>query len=92
VSAAIANPHEELGRSRKVVRLVEEIDRRLTKSGVDVYRAAAKIAEDLERWPDEHWLVLAGKAKVNPPSATTREQVIARYRARAVEYLAEAWS
>lgn len=84
---ARTNPHEEAARGLKVARLVEEIDRHALLAELDPYRAAGAIAEVLERWDAAHWAQAALGAAVRPPSPTTRQQVIARYRRRAQEGL-----
>jgi len=78
---------ETEGRELKVGRLVIAADKEFAP--LDPYRFADAIAAELEGWPAKKWNALAAKHGIRNPSPTTRAQVIARYRARAVEYLAE---
>jgi hypothetical protein len=75
------NPWEAAGRERKVLRLVEAIDR--GEKALDLNDTELCVASRLETWTDEEWEVAAKIARVNSPSPETRAAVIAVYERRA---------
>lgn len=76
------NRFEEIGRARKVQRLVEEIDGRLDAADIDKH--SPHLADELAKWPLEAWLDLAEGAEpvINEPSSATVAAVIEFYRNR----------
>lgn len=82
------NHFAQVHRLVKAHRLVDTIDQNLTSGTggfVNPHADAKGIAAALRKWTDAEWAQLAVIAGTHPPSATTRELVIARYVERARE-------
>lgn len=77
------NPHEVAARAKKILKLVETIDRQAVAKGIDPHGSAGRIQLVTMTWEDEHWAKVAELAGVNAPSPITREAVRQIYIARA---------
>ncbi len=74
-STAIVNPHEIAARSKKIIKLVETIDREALRQGIDPFDSAGRVQLATIAWEDAHWAKVAELAGVNMPSPITRDSV-----------------
>lgn len=76
-----ANAHELAARERKVGYLAITAVQLALETG----KTLVELVDTMGRWSDEEWRKLVVVAGQNPPSPTSREQVLARLRARAAQ-------
>jgi hypothetical protein len=80
------SPFESMGRQRKVIAMVEVIDRNALNNGINPYDQAGRILLAARDWEEKTWRSIALRANPKskkPPSDKTRAMVISVYRDRA---------
>jgi hypothetical protein len=83
VPSRVASAYELAGRAKKVERLVAWIDSVAVSRGIDPLKHPKDVALLLRAVDEQGWVVVAKKAKVNPPSAETIAAVFGEYDRRA---------
>lgn len=74
--------HERLARRRKVDAMTAVIDEWCLRLGFNPYLAAQHVLPLLETMAEDGWRSFAELARVNPPSATTKAELLSVFRGR----------